>query len=218
VETRYSCFVPPESMTLVIRDERNSPDTAVFAGLGAVLNSNNKAERAASEGIAAIFTGQGSAATRRFKAPNDVHIQYFRWECVENCVQPQYQWTQQIKEKYQLTSFLKVYGGFTPDHDGEQVSIKIKSPVPMVVAMVPSEIANQLHAKPEMFESALEKNSCQQRGVQSLQFECKFNLADGPQSLIVVPESTASVPHKKAEIEMQAARCVANCALLQTKR
>ena len=49
VETRYSCFVPPESMTLVIRDERNSPDTAVFAGLGAVLNSNNKAERAASE-------------------------------------------------------------------------------------------------------------------------------------------------------------------------
>jgi len=70
-----------------------------------------------------------------------------------------------------------------------------------------------------MFESALEKNSCQQRGVQSLQFECKFNLADGPQSLIVVPESTASVPnHKKAEIEMQAARCVANCALLETKR
>jgi len=219
VETRYSCFVPPEAMTLVIRDERNSPDTAVFAGLGAVLNSNNKAERAAGEGIAAIFTGQGSAATRRFKAPNDVHIQYFRWECVENCIQPEYQWTQQIKEKYQLTSFLKVYGGFTPDHDGEQVSIKIKSPVPMVVAMVPSEIANQLHAKPEMFESALEKNSCQQRGVQSLQFECKFNLADGPQSLIVVPESTASVPnHKKAEIEMQAARCVANCALLETKR
>jgi hypothetical protein len=219
VETRYSCFVPPESMTLVIRDERNSPDTAVFAGLGAVLNLNNKAERAAGEGIAAIFTGQGSAATRRFKAPNDVHIQYFRWECVENCIQPEYQWTRQIKEKYELSSFLKVYGGFTPDHDGEQVSIKIKSPVPMVVAMVPSEIANQLHAKPEMFESALEKNSCQQRGVQSLQFECKFNLADGPQSLIVVPESTGRVPnHKKAEIEMQAARCVANCVLLETKR
>jgi hypothetical protein len=43
-------------------------------------------------------------------------------------------------------------------------------------------------------------------------------LADGPQSLIVVPESTANVPHKKAEIEMLAARCVANCALLESKR
>jgi len=51
----------------------------------------------------------------------------------------------------------------------------------------------------EMFEPALEKNSCQQRGVQSLQFECKFNLADGPQSLIVVPEDTGSIPHKKAK-------------------
>jgi hypothetical protein len=217
VETRYSCFVPPEAMTLIIRDERNSPDQAVFAGLGAVLDLHNKAERAVGEGIAAIFTGQDSA-TRRFKAPNDVHIQYYRWDCVENCIQPEYQWIRQIKEKYELTSFLKVYGGFTPDHDGEQVSIKIKSPVPMVVAMLPSDIANQLHAKPEMFEAALEKNPCQQRGVQSLQFQCTFNAGDGPQSLIVVPESTERVPHKKAEIEMQAVKCVANCALLETKR
>jgi hypothetical protein len=218
VETRYACFVPPDAMTLVIHDERNSLDPAVFAGLGAVLNPDNKADRAIGEGIAAVMTGQGSA-TRHFKAPNDVHIQYFRWLCVENCIQPEYQWTRQVKEKYELTSFLKVYGGFAPDHDGEQVSIKIKSPVPMVVAMLPSQIADQLHAKPEMFEPALEKNSCQQRGVQSLQFECKFNLADGPQSLIVVPESTASVPnHKKAEIEMLAARCVANCVLLESKR
>ena len=218
METTYLCDLPAEPMTLVIRDERNSPDTAVFAGLGAVLDPNNRTERAVGEGIAAIMTGSNSA-TRRFKSPNDVHIQYFRWDCVENCIQPEYQWTRQVKEKYELTSFLKVYGGFAPDHDGEQISIKIKSPVPMVVAMVPSQVANRLHAEPETFESALEKNSCQQRGVQSLQFECTFNVADGPQSLIVVPESTASVPnHKKAEIEMLAARCVANCALLESKR
>jgi len=218
VEARYSCFLPPVGMTLIIRDERNSPDQAIFAGLGAVLDPNNKTQRAVGEGIATIFTGQGSAATRRFKAPNDVHIQYFRWLCVENCIQPQFQWTWQVKEKYQLTSFLKVYGGFTPDHDGALVSIKIKSPAPMVVAMVPSDIANQLHAKPEMFESALEKNACQQRGVQSLQFQCKFNLADGPQSLIVAPEATGNVPHKKAEIEMQFVKCIENCELLQSKR
>src|SRR6266849_1489787 len=107
VETRYSCFVPPVSMTLVIRDERNSPDQAIFAGLGAVLDPKNKTERAVGEGITAIFTGLGSAATRRFKAPNDVHVQYFRWLCVENCVQAQFEWTWQVKEKYNLTSFLK---------------------------------------------------------------------------------------------------------------
>ncbi len=217
VETRYSCFVPPVAMTLIIRDERNSPDQAVFAGLGAVLDPNNRAERAVGEGIAAIMTGQGSA-TRHFKAPNDVQIHYFRWLCVENCVQPEFRWVEQVKEKYQLTSFLKVYGGYTPDHDGAQVSIRIKSPVPMVVAMLPSDIANQLHAKPEMFEPALEKNPCQQRGVQSLEFQCTFNAGDGPQSLIVVPESTERVPHKKAEIEMQAVKCVENCAMLETKR
>lgn len=217
LETTYVCEMPAEPMTLVIRDERNSPDDAVFAGLGAVLNPDDKADRAIGEGIATILTGQGSA-TRRFKAPNDVHIQYYRWDCVENCVQPEFQWTRQIKEKYDLSSFLKVYGGFRPDHNGEQVSIKIKSPVPMVVAMLPSQVADQLHSQPGTLESALQKNQCQQRGVQSLQFECSFNLDDGPQSLVVVPEAGEKVPHKKAEIEMFAARCVANCELLQSKQ
>jgi len=220
VETRYSCFVPPVAMTLVIRDERYSPDHAVFAGLGAVLDPSNRVERAVGAGITGITAvlTERESAKRQFKAPNDVHIQYFRWLCVENCVQPEYRWTWQVKEKYQLTSFLKVYGGFTPDHDGAQVSIKIKSPVPMVVAMLPSDVANQLHARPEMFEPALEKNPCQQRGVQSLEFQCTFNLADGPQSLIVAPEATGNVPHKKAEIQMQFVKCVENCELLQSRR
>ncbi len=220
VETTYVCEMPVEPMTLVIRDERYSPDHAAIAELGAVLDPSNKVEHAVGAGITgitAVLTARESAK-RQFKAPNDVHIQYYRWDCVENCIQPEIQWIRQVKEKYELTSFLKVYGGFTPDHDGEQISIKIKSPVPMVVAMLPSQVANQLHAQPETFESALQKNSCQQRGVQSLQFECTFNLADGPQSLIVAPESSERVPHKKAEIEMLAAKCVANCALLESKR
>ena len=211
IETTYLCDLPPEPMTLIVRDERNSLDRAVFAGLGAVLDPHDKVDRAIGVGIATVLTGQGPV-TRRFVSPNDVHIQYYRWDCVENCIQPEFQWIRQVKEKYELTSFLKVYGGYRPGHDGEQVSVKIKSPVPMVVAMLPSNVADQLHGKPDTLESALEKNSCQQRGVQSLQFQCTFNVADGPQSLIVVPESTSSVPHKKAEIEFLAAKCVANCA------
>ncbi len=218
LETTYLCDLPPAAMTLVVRDERNSPDAAVFAGIGSVLDPNEKTDHAMAVGIATVLTGQGSA-THRFYAPNDVHIQYYRWDCVENCIQPEYQWIREVKEKYDLTSFLKVYGGFVADHDGEQISIKIKSPVPMIVAMLPAQAAGQLHGKPETLETALESIPCQQRGVQSLQFECTFNVADGPQSLIVVPEPGANVPnHKRAEIEMLAAKCVANCPLLEDKR
>jgi hypothetical protein len=210
VKSTYVCELPPQAMILLVRDERNNPDNAVFAGLGAVLNSNDKTDRAIGVGIETLFTGPGSS-TRRFVAPNDLHIQYYRWVCVRDCFPPEFQWIRQLKEKYELTSYLKVYGGFAPQRDGEQVSVKIKSPVPMIVAMLPSAVADQLHSNPQALENALEKNSCQQRGVQSLQFQCTFNAADGPQSLIVVPESSSVPNHKKAEIEMLASKCVANC-------
>ncbi|HTT33390.1 MAG TPA: hypothetical protein VMH48_07305 [Methylomirabilota bacterium] len=217
VQITFVCELPVEPMTLIIRDERYSPENAVFTGLGALLNPVEQANSTVGQGIAAVLNVERSVP-RRFKDPNDVHIQYYRWDCVENCIQPEFQWTQQIKEKYELTSFLKVYGGFQPDHDGEQVSIKIKSPAPMVVAMLPSQVADQLHSQPDALESALQKNSCQQRGVQSLEFQCTFNLDDGPQSLVVAPEAGAKVPHKKAEIAMFAAQCVANCELLQSQK
>jgi hypothetical protein len=213
VETTYTCNLPPAAMTLVIRDERKSPDDAVYVGLGAISSGNENIDRAVGVGIATVLTGPDSP-THKFQAPNDVHIQYFRWACIQNCVQPEFQWFEQIKEKYDLTSLLKVYGGFAPDHDKTNISIKIKSPVPMLVAMLPSATANQLHAKPDALETALQNAPCQQRAVQKLQFECTFSVDDGPQSLIVVPESTSNVPHKKAEIELQAVRCVANCELL----
>lgn len=212
----YACNLPPAAMTLVIQDERYDPDARAFAGLGLVLKSVDQTQM--DHGIAANIANvigevqQG----RRFTSPNDVHVQYFRWACVQNCVQPEFRWMEQVKEKYDLTSFLKVYGGFTPDHDQTQVSIKIKAPVPMIVAILPSNVANQLHARPEMLESALEKNACQQRGVEKMEFQCTVNASDGPQSLIVGPEDMNKVPHKKTEIEMQVVKCVENCELIET--
>lgn len=215
-ESTYTCFIS-EPMTLVIEDERQSTSKAVFAGLGAALNTtpvaNTNPGLVASAGLAALLSG-GSPAKKHFTDPSDVHVQYYRWDCVENCVQPEFAWIRSIKEKYKLTPLLKIYGGYAPDRDGEQVSIRIKSPVPMVVAMLPSSIADQIYSKPEMFDAALEKNSCQQRGAQSLQFQCTFNAADGPQSLVLGPESTAKVPHKNAEVEMLAYKCTENCNVL----
>ena len=214
----YVCEMPLEPMTLVILDDRRGGSGQVaFAGVGAVLDQGaTEAERRIAGGIAAVLAAK-AAAPRHFVAPNDVHIQYYRWDCVEYCVQPEIAWTRQVNEKYKLSSFLKIYGGFAADHDQEPVSIKIKAPIPMLVAMVPSSVANQLHARPEMLEPALEKVICQQRGVQTMEFQCKFDVTDGPQSLIVVPEQTEKVPGKKAEIAMFAAKCVANCELLASK-
>jgi hypothetical protein len=219
VKTTYLCNLPAEPMTLVVRDERGSTESAAFAGLGEVIKRDSAVVNTAAGsaislgvGLASVFRGQNSSG-RHFKSPNDVHVQYYRWACISNCFPPEFQWIQQAKEKYELTSFLKVYGGYAPDRDGEVVSIKIKAPTPMLVAMVPSSIANQLHARPEMLEPALEKNPCQQRGVQSQTFQCTFNAADGPQSLIVVPEAGERVKHKKAEIEFFASKCVEHCAL-----
>src|SRR2546430_534697 len=150
VETRYSCFVPPVGMTLIIRDERYSPSAnhVVIAELGAVLDPSSRVERAVGAGItgvAAVMAGRESAK-RQFKAPNDVHVQYFRWLCMENCVQPEFRWTWQVKEKYQLTSFLKVYGGVTPGHVGAPGSIKHKSPPTPVGGVLASPVSKQLPA------------------------------------------------------------------------
>jgi len=216
----YVCEMPLEPMTLVILDDRRGSSGSgqlAFAGVGAVLDQGTtEAERRLAGGIAAILAAK-AATPRHFVAPNDVHIQYYRWDCVQYCIQPEIAWTQQVKEKYKLSSFLKIYGGFAADHDQESVSIKIKAPIPMLVAMVPSSVANQLHARPEMLEPALEKVACQQRGIQTMEFQCTFDVTDGPQSLIVVPEQTERVPGKKAEIAMFAAKCVANCNLLQSQ-
>jgi hypothetical protein len=226
IKVTYTCDLPLEPMQLIVRDDRESQSSTAFAGLGAVLKSAESIATAepvlgkavgvvdaVGEGIAGMLGHQNNATPRHFVAPNDVDIQYYHWICISNCFPPEFQWIQQAKEEYKLTSFLKVYGGYAPDRDGEVVSIKIKAPVPMLVAMLPSSVANQLHGKPDMLEPALEKTPCQQRGVQSQTFQCTFNAADGPQSLIVVPEKIGKVPHKKAEVEFFASKCVANCAL-----
>jgi hypothetical protein len=153
-----------------------------------------------------------AAGRREFAAPDEVHIQYYSWQCVAYCDQPVFEWARQVREKHEPTNVVKVYGGITADHDGAPVSIKVKSPVPMAVAILPSRMAGQLYGKPEMFESAAENSSRQQRGVQSSTFQCQLNVADGPQSLVLLPEPGVNIPnHKKTDVEVQAVKCVANC-------
>ncbi len=210
-KTTYTCHIPPQAMVLVVRDDRNDPDRAVHAGVAAAVRTGDRLiDRAARVGLGTVLTGSGSV-TRRFTSPNDLHIQYYSWLCVENCDQPEFRWFLKAKEKYELTPFVKVYGGIFPERDGQQISVKIKSPVPMAVAVLPSLVANQLHQKPEMFEEVLASSSCQQRGVQSLTWQCPLNADDGAVSLVVAPEQSSRVPKKKAEIEVFVTECVQHC-------
>jgi hypothetical protein len=193
VNTTFECHLPDgRPMVLLIRDER-APDRAVVQGIVAVL-------------------GHGA---RRFVSPNDLNITYYRWDCVQNCIQPEFGWSVLVKEKYELSTAPKVYSLLSPDRDGQPVWIRIKAPVPMTVALVPSAVADKIYDDPSSLPAALQGTTCKQRGVQSLSFSCNVNLADGRQSLVVLPESRGNVPHKKAEIEMQANQCTANCDMLQ---
>jgi len=188
--TTYECHLPPgQAMTLVIHDER-SPDRAALEGIGAILTRG---------------------ASRVFLSPNDVQITYHSWSCVANCLQPEFHWVRLVQEKYKLSGVPKLYSILTPEQDGQKLWMKIKAPVPMTLAVLPSATADQVYDKPDQLGSVLAQTSCKQRGVQTMEFDCLFNLADGPQSLLIYPNAKSG---KKAEIDVQTYKCVENCELL----
>lgn len=188
--TTYECQLPPnQPMALIIHDER-TPERAIVQGIGAIIGRNG---------------------ARVFVAPNDVDITYHSWSCVANCAQPEFEWVRLVKEKYELTNVPKLYSILTPENDGQKLWMKIKAPVPMTLGVMPTTLADQVYDHPEQLSSALAQTSCKQRGVQTMEFDCLFNVADGSQSLLIVPNGK---PRKKVEIDVQTYKCVANCELL----
>jgi hypothetical protein len=196
VDMVYECHLPSDRpMVLLLRDERPAGRAILLQGIATVV---------------------GKPAARQFISPNDVRITYHSWQCVENCLEPEYQWVRLVKEKYDLTPSPKLYSVLTPQYDGQRVWMKIKAKAPVTIAVLPSKAADEAYDRPETLAAALSQTTCKQRGVQSMEFECRINLADGPQSLIVVPESPVR-SGKKAEIEFQAVKCTANCELIPTE-
>ena len=181
----YECHLPSDRpMIITFRDERR-PERPALATVGAIL-------------------GPGA---RQFISPNDLHIQYF------NCLQPEFHWRRILDEKYQITSVPKVYSLMTPDHDGQELSVKIKSPIPLTVALLPSHLADQVYDKTVTLTDALDQTGCKERGVQSMTFNCTFNVANGTQTLLILPDIDFS-GHKKATVEANTVKCVEHCELL----
>src|SRR5579864_9584082 len=191
VSTIYECHLPSERpMILTIRDERK-PERPVVSTIGAIL-------------------GPGA---RQFFSPNDLHIQYYSWNCVDNCIQPEFHWRSIVREKYDVTPVAKIYSLMTPDHDGQELSVKIKSPIPLTIALLPSHLADQVYDKTVSLTDALDQTGCKERGVQSMSFNCTFNVANGSQTLFILPDIGFS-GHKKANVEVNTVKCVDHCDLL----
>jgi len=132
---------------------------------------------------------------------------------VNNCVQPEFDWRRILNEKYEVTTAPKVYSLMTPDHDGQELSVKIKSPIPLTVALLPSHLADQVYDKSVSLTDALSQTGCKERGVQSMNFSCTFNVANGTQTLFIAPDIAFS-GHRKANIEVHTVKCVDHCDLL----
>ena len=189
--TIYECHLPSERpMVITFRDERK-PEKPVVTAIGVIL-------------------GPGA---RQFLSPNDLHIQYYSWSCVNNCIQPEFHWRRILNEKYQVTPAPKVYSLMTPDHDGQELSVKIKSPIPLTVALLPSHLADQVYDKTVTLTDALDQTGCKERGVQSMSFNCTFNVANGTQTLLILPDINFS-GNKKATVEANTVKCVDHCELL----
>ena len=183
--TIYECHLPSERpMIITFRDERR-PEKPVVTTIGAIL-------------------GPGA---RQFMSPNDLHIQYYSY------LHPEFHWRRILNEKYQITPAPKVYSLMTPDHDGQELSVKIKSPIPLTVALLPSHLADQVYDKTVSLADALDQTGCKERGVQSMSFNCTFNVANGTQTLLILPDIDFS-GHKKANVEVETVKCVDRCELL----
>jgi hypothetical protein len=173
-----------------------------------VTSASSQSTTPASSGAAMLYR------SRPFMAPNEIRRLGYVWRCVDACDQPDYNWASQVNESYTLNSGARYYGGAViPDHNGEQVSIHVKSPVPLAVTMLRAKAAFRIYNQPDLFESVVENSPCIQRGVQESTFQCTINLADGPQSIVLKPEDGSDIPErKKAEVLVQAFKCVDNCA------
>jgi hypothetical protein len=189
--TIYECYLPSERPMIITFQDERKPEKPVVSTIGDIL-------------------GPG---VRQFISPNDLHVQYYSWTCVNNCTQPEFHWRRIVKEKYDVTSAPKVYSLMTPDHDAQELSVKIKSPVPLTVAILPSHLADQVYDKTVTLTDALDKTGCKERGVQSLSFNCTFNLANGSQTILILPDISFS-GHKKADVEIETVTCVEHCDLL----
>lgn len=192
VKANFTCnfYASYTARIVVVRDMRRA-DRAIIAGAGVPF----------------------ARATLNQLLANDVRVTPYRWDCTANCDlpdPPQFSWVDLRREKYKISSSLKSYGPFSPEHDNDKIRVRVKTEIPMTVAVVPSSLVDDLYAHRDQAQEILSKSSCKQYGVQSSTLECTFQLSDGDQQVVLLPEQEIR-KKKKVEVEISTVKCVANC-------
>jgi hypothetical protein len=187
----YSCNFYPSGIArvVVVRDARPT-------------------ERNIITGAQSSFVQNGVSAT----FANDVRVTPYYWECVNHCDQPdppQFAGVEE-KEKYEITPALKAFGPFTPARDEEKLRIHVKAQAPLTVALVPSNLADELSAHPEQAQEILARSSCKQYGIESITLDCTMQKHDGAMQVVLLPDA-GTRKKKKAEVTISTEQCVANC-------
>jgi hypothetical protein len=189
VDSVFNCeFEATEPMVLLIQDQRLPGDA-----------------------LATAITGGWKRAAEDLTSSNVITLSQLEWGCVRGC-HPSYAWVNVSKEKFDLYPIAKTYGPITPDHDGNQVNVKMKSKQPMLLAILPVASADRLRANPAEAETLLAGAPCKQRAVEKADFTCRLNLQDGTQQVVLMAEPGIPVKKKKVEVHITMVRCVANCS------
>jgi hypothetical protein len=189
VDSVFTCeYEAKDAMVLLIQDQRLPGDT-----------------------VAAVLTGGWRRATQEAVSSNVITLSQLEWGCVRGCY-PSYGWVNVSKEKFDLYPIAKTYGPITPDHDGNQVHVKMKAKQPMLLALLPVASADRLRANPAEAETILAGAPCKQRAVEKADLTCKLNLQDGTQQVVLMAEPGIPVKKKKVEVHITMVRCVANCS------
>ncbi len=176
----------------------------LLGGLGLYAHSKKLIEQAAAEGVK--------------PTDNDVSVTNYSWKCAQNCDLPVFAWREVVKEKFPILRVTKSYGPFTPERNGDVMRISLNSPVAMAFAAVSPEEAAGLRMNPEGFNSVAAKSKCQQRAAQKMNVTCTFSVSDGPQEIVLLPESGIQIPaNKKASFSVSLPRCVENCGPKSTE-
>ncbi len=189
VNSTFSCdYEAKDPMVLLIQDQRLATDVAV-----------------------ASIAGGWRGAAAELTSTNVVTLSTLEWGCVSGC-SPSWQWVNISKEKFDLYPIAKTYGPITPDHDGNQVHVKMKAKQPMLLAILPVAQADRLRANPAEVETLLAGAPCKQRAVEKADLSCKLNIKDGTQQVVLMAEPGIPVKKKKVEVHITMVRCVANCS------
>jgi hypothetical protein len=190
VDSVFTCeYEAKDAMVLLIQDQRLPGDA-----------------------LATALTGGWRRATQEAVSSNVITLSQLEWGCVRGCY-PSYGWVNVSKEKFDLYPIAKTYGPITPDHDGNQVHVKMKAKQPMLLALLPVASADRLRANPAEAETILAGAPCKQRAVEKADLTCKLNLQDGTQQLVLMAEPGIPVKKKKVEVHITMVRCVANCSV-----